>query len=109
MSAFSDARAVPAGSIIETDIAIIGGGAAGITLALALAEKPIRVLLLESGGTEFDAKTQALYAGSLSGVLSRFWTLANTWRGQLRRAGAWILFLRPWTAPFVVDGGRKMS
>jgi choline dehydrogenase-like flavoprotein len=68
LSAFSDARAVPAGSTLETDIAIIGGGPAGITLALALAEKPIRVLMLESGGTSFDDKTQALYDGTQTGV-----------------------------------------
>ncbi|HEV2561808.1 MAG TPA: GMC family oxidoreductase [Rhizomicrobium sp.] len=68
MSAFVDARAVPAGSTIETDLAIIGGGPAGISLALALANTPIRMLLLESGGTDLDPKTQALYAGSETGV-----------------------------------------
>ncbi|MGN6149456.1 MAG: GMC oxidoreductase [Rhizomicrobium sp.] len=68
MSAFSDARTVPSGSVIETDLAIIGGGPAGITLALTLADKPIRVLILESGGTDFDDKTQALYEGTETGV-----------------------------------------
>ena len=68
MSAFSDARTIPPGTTFETDIAIIGGGAAGITLALALAEKPVRVLMLESGGTEYDEETQKLYAGSQTGT-----------------------------------------
>jgi choline dehydrogenase-like flavoprotein len=68
LSVFSDARTVPAGSTIETDLVIIGGGPAGITLALALAEKPIRILMLESGGTSFDDKTQALYDGTETGV-----------------------------------------
>lgn len=68
MRAFIDARSVPAGSTIDTDIAIIGGGPAGISLALALAATPARVLMLESGGTGFYAATQALYAGRETGV-----------------------------------------
>ena len=67
MSGFLDARTIPAGASIETDIAIIGGGPAGISLALALAATPIRVVLLESGGMNFDRKTQDLYAGPKSG------------------------------------------
>ncbi|MBS0273009.1 MAG: GMC family oxidoreductase [Proteobacteria bacterium] len=68
MSAFSDARTIPSGTVLDTDLAIIGGGPAGITLALSLAGKPIRVLMLESGGTSFDDKTQALYDGTQTGV-----------------------------------------
>lgn len=68
MGAFTDARSVPTGSTLETDVAIIGGGPAGISLALALAESRARVLLLESGGKAFEAATQALYAGSETGV-----------------------------------------
>jgi choline dehydrogenase-like flavoprotein len=68
LRAFLDARSVPAGSTIETDIAIVGGGPSGISLALALANLPIRVLILESGGTHFEAATQNLYAGTESGV-----------------------------------------
>jgi len=65
---FTDARAVPAGTVIETDLAIIGAGPAGITLAMALANTPIRILLLESGGGEYEEKTQALYKGGETGV-----------------------------------------
>lgn len=68
MTAFTDARSVPAGSTIETDLAIIGGGPAGITLALALANTPIKILLLESGGNDLDDKTQSLYSGTQTGV-----------------------------------------
>jgi choline dehydrogenase-like flavoprotein len=63
-----DARSVQAGTTIETDLAIIGGGPTGISLALALAHTPIRMLMLESGGMAFDAATQALYAGTETGV-----------------------------------------
>lgn len=68
MPAFIDARTVPAGTTIETDILLIGGGPAGITLAIALADTKARVTLLESGGMEFDAATQALYDGPETGV-----------------------------------------
>lgn len=68
MNPFIDARTVPAGTLQEPDLAIIGGGPAGITLALALAHTPIRMMLFESGGLDFDSATQALYAGTNSGV-----------------------------------------
>mgnify|MGYP001544862091 CR=1 FL=1 len=68
MPIFTDARTVPAGSVIDTDLAIIGAGPAGMSLAMALANTPIRILLLESGGGEYEAATQALYKGSETGV-----------------------------------------
>ncbi len=64
MPAFLDARKVEAGTELTPDLAIIGGGPAGISLALALAGARFRVLLLESGGMEFEAATQKLYDGS---------------------------------------------
>jgi choline dehydrogenase-like flavoprotein len=67
LSGFIDARAVPSGQVIETDLAIVGGGPVGISLALLLANTPIRVVLLESGAMEFDEKTQALYRGTIAG------------------------------------------
>ena len=45
---------------IETDVCVIGGGAAGITLALELAGQWFRVCVLESGGLEGDPETEAL-------------------------------------------------
>ena len=68
MNAFLDARAIPSGTVLDTDIAIVGGGPTGIALALALAQTQMRVMLLESGGMAFDPATQALYAGPESGV-----------------------------------------
>jgi len=50
---------------LRTDIVIIGAGAAGITMALALAESAHSVLILESGGLEEEPETQNLYAGSV--------------------------------------------
>ncbi|MBU6299585.1 MAG: GMC family oxidoreductase [Alphaproteobacteria bacterium] len=68
MSAFIDARAVPEGTVLQPDLAIVGGGPAGISMALQLAGTPIRMVLLESGGMTFDAKIQALYDGSEAGA-----------------------------------------
>ena len=63
-----DARQVAPGSTLTADVCIIGAGAAGITLARALAASGHTVLLLESGGFEPDDATQALYRGSSVGL-----------------------------------------
>jgi choline dehydrogenase-like flavoprotein len=67
MGAFLDARTLPAGTTQSPDLVIIGGGPAGITLAMALAGTRLNILLLESGGMNFDSAAQALYAGSQTG------------------------------------------
>ena len=64
---FIDARALPAATLLEPDIAIVGGGPAGISLALALADTKLNILLLESGGRNFDPKNQKMYTGAQSG------------------------------------------
>ena len=100
-----DARSVPAGSTIETDLAIIGGGPSGIALALALADAPIRMLLLESGGMNFDAATQNLYAGLEAGVpyipldatrLRYLGGCSNHWGGWCRPLDAVDFETRDW-------------
>jgi hypothetical protein len=45
---------------IETDVAVVGAGPAGIVLALELAGAGHRVALIESGGDSFDADVQQL-------------------------------------------------
>ncbi len=62
-----DARKIPDGQVLETDVCIIGAGAAGIALAREFRNKHFRVILLESGGFEPDAETQALYKGDIVG------------------------------------------
>lgn len=64
---FLDARTLGDGSLIEADICIVGAGAAGITLARDLADGKRRVMLLESGGLDFDQETQELYQGRSTG------------------------------------------
>lgn len=62
----SDARNVPAGASLKADVCIVGAGAAGITMALSLRHRGLRVLLLESGGEADEEATQALYAGEVA-------------------------------------------
>jgi choline dehydrogenase-like flavoprotein len=63
-----DARTLPAGTVLTPDLAIIGGGPAGISLALALADTKLNILLLESGGMNFDPAVQKMYAGADNGT-----------------------------------------
>ena len=56
----------PGAESFEADVCIVGAGAAGITLALELAGRPVSVLLVESGGLQADAAVQSLYAGEVA-------------------------------------------
>lgn len=62
-----DARTLAAGAIREADLCIVGAGAAGITAALALADAGLSVIVLESGGLEFDPAVQNLTVGTRTG------------------------------------------
>lgn len=61
-----DVSDLPDGQVLNADICIAGAGAAGITLALELADRGLSVLLMESGGLKAEARTQALYEGTVS-------------------------------------------
>jgi choline dehydrogenase-like flavoprotein len=61
---FVDARSVPTGTVIETEVCIVGAGAAGISLAREFTNSGFHVVLLESGGIELETATQELYAGA---------------------------------------------
>jgi len=56
------------GAEIEADIAVIGAGAAGITLARALRGHARKVVLVESGGKDYAPGTQDLCEGRVSGA-----------------------------------------
>lgn len=57
------ARSFDDGTLLDCDVAIVGAGAAGITLALGLMEKApkLDVLLVEAGGRRFDFNAQTAY------------------------------------------------
>lgn len=61
-----DADSIAQGDCLQADVCVVGGGAAGISLALALSGKGLTVILLESGQRKHDAQTQALYAGEVA-------------------------------------------
>jgi choline dehydrogenase-like flavoprotein len=89
---FIDGRTLPQGTVIETDIAIIGAGAAGITLARELRDSRREIVLIESGSLELEADTQALYEGESGAVeyplaesrLRYFGGTTNHWGGWCR-------------------------
>lgn len=103
---FIDARTIPSESSITADLCIVGAGAAGITLARALADGKRDVILLESGGFDYEAATQDLYAGAVVGQqippidsdrLRFFGGTTNHWSGSCKpfdpldfEARAWI-------------------
>lgn len=51
----------------SSDVCIIGAGAAGITLAIELADAGLDVLLCDGGGSRFSEQSQDSYAGEWSG------------------------------------------
>lgn len=79
----TDANHIPQGSRLRTDLCIIGAGPAGITLALALRRAGLDIVLLESGGEEKHAATQALYEGTVQDA--RLHSAPDTYR--VRRFG----------------------
>lgn len=90
---YLDARQVPRSSVVETEICIIGAGAAGITIAREFIDNKNRVCLVESGGFIADGGSQDLYAGSNVGLpyppleatrLRFFGGSTNHWEGNSR-------------------------
>jgi choline dehydrogenase-like flavoprotein len=63
-----DARTSENNTLIEGDICIVGAGAAGITLALQFLNSPLKVILLEGGGFEYEMAMQDLYRGKNAGL-----------------------------------------
>jgi choline dehydrogenase-like flavoprotein len=62
-----DSRTLPDHSIIEGDVCVVGAGAAGISIALDWINTKHKVILLESGGFEYDDQVQDLYKGNSTG------------------------------------------
>lgn len=114
---FIDTRRVEQGMVVDTTVCIIGGGVAGITLAMELDKKGIDVVLLESGGFNPDDNTRDLYRGEdvgewrynfADGSRSRFLGgSSNCWGGWCRPLDPWDFEKRDWIAysgwPFGLD------
>lgn len=95
------------GRTFEADLCIVGAGAAGITMARELAGNGLRIVVLESGGMDFDAATQDLAAGTLTGPIERphylvrsrmrgFGGTTNVWTGTCRPLDPIDFVERPW-------------
>jgi hypothetical protein len=109
------------GAVLEADVAVVGAGAAGITIARELAGSGLEVLLVESGGLDLDGPTQALYEGESSAGLpyvplevcrQRFFGgTTNHWTGWCKPLDPVDLAPRPWLGlkgwPFGYDGLKR--
>ena len=90
---------------LQCDVAIVGAGAAGITLALALSDRGLKVVVLESGGLDFDQDVQARYQGRVAGRdyfdlescrLRYLGGSTNHWGGQCARLDERDFAARDW-------------
>ena len=86
----TDARTLDNGTVLEGDLCIVGAGASGITIAREFNNSPVRVLLLEGGGFEWEQQMQDLYKGENVGLpyfplqaaaLHYFGGTTNHWAG----------------------------
>lgn len=87
------------------DVCVIGAGAAGMTLALRLAERGLDVALMEAGGFEISAESQEIYEGAILG--RDYWPLdvprlrflggsMGHWGGWCRALDAHDFAAKPW-------------
>ena len=102
---FIDARTVASHAVIEADLCIVGAGAAGITLAQEFVGTGIDLCVLESGGLEFNWRTQSLYEGANAGLryfdlnvcqIRYFGGNTNAWGGWCRPLDPVDFQRRPW-------------
>jgi len=93
------------GQRIGCDIAIVGGGVAGITLARALIGGGLDVCLLEGGGWDISIDSQEIYEGEIVGTeylpldvtrLRYLGGTSNHWTGYCRRLDPIDFRARPW-------------
>jgi len=77
--------------LIEADVCVVGGGAAGVAVARNLAKRGHDVCLLEAGGIDFEQATQDLCFGEVVGMeyyelehsrLRFFGGTTNIWGGR---------------------------
>ena len=62
-----DSRELKEDQTLDADLCVIGAGAAGITICNELIGTSVQVILLESGGLQYDPQIQSLYAGEVIG------------------------------------------
>src|SRR5690348_15631023 len=101
-------------SELDCDLCIVGAGAAGITIAHSLRDSGIKIVLLDSGFEDLDARAQDLAAGGNIGL--EYWPLdsvrlrmfggsTNHWEGSCNDFDEIDFADRPW----VRHGGWPLS
>ena len=109
-----DSRQLAAESRLDTSVCIVGGGPAGLTLAMQLAREGIAVSVFESGALRLDDATAALNEGENVGLpydyahgqRSRYLGGgSNCWGGFCRNWDSWDFEKRNW----VPDSGWPIS
>jgi choline dehydrogenase-like flavoprotein len=102
-----DSRKLPGGSVTDTEVCVIGGGPAGLTIALEMERHGIGTCVLESGGLTADAATGDLYRGENAGIPYSFaggcrsrylGGSSNCWGGWCRPWDDWDFERRDWVA-----------
>lgn len=100
-----DLNLAPAPGQLTAEICVVGGGAAGITVARQLLKLGHDVMLLESGGLDYEPATAALNAGSNVGEnyyelqdarLRLFGGTTAIWGGRIAQLDPIDLEARPW-------------
>lgn len=94
-----------AGTTLSTEVCVIGAGAAGITMARALLAGGADVILLESGGLDYETDTAALNEGENTGLpyydleharLRFFGGTTAIWGGRCAELDPIDFVKRPW-------------
>jgi choline dehydrogenase-like flavoprotein len=102
---FIDTRQVTDLSTVDTELCIIGAGAAGVTIALEMEKRGIATVVLESGGHVADRATGDLYRGENVGIPYSFaggcrsrylGGSSNCWGGWCRPWDDWDFEARDW-------------
>lgn len=102
---FIDARTLASETAVEADLCIVGAGAVGIAMALEYNGSNTKVVVLESGGFDYDARTQSLYTGNHVGRptypleinrLRYFGGTTNHWAGHCRPFDRFDFSARDW-------------
>lgn len=89
----ADFRELESGRTLEADICVIGAGAAGIAIACELMNSNRSVIVLESGGLQFEADVQDMYVGT---NVHRYFSLKTS---RFRLFGGTTYVWGGWCAP----------
>lgn len=95
------------GHTFQSDLCIIGCGAAGITIGREFLKTAISVVMLEAGGHDSEPETQAIYASEIAGLRHHgihigrariFGGTTTLWAGQTLPLDTLDFRPRPWLA-----------